>query len=55
MLAKLVHGRDDDGSGLVVVAVRPWLLTMLAFLIIVTYWPMLSLFLPRALGMMGPG
>jgi len=37
------------------VAVWPWLLTMLAFLIIVTYWPMLSLFLPRALGMMGPG
>jgi C4-dicarboxylate transporter DctM subunit len=37
------------------VAVWPWLLTMLVFLIIVTYWPTLSLFLPRALGMMGPG
>jgi len=34
------------------VAVWPWLLTMLVFLIIVTYWPSLSIFLPRALGMM---
>jgi C4-dicarboxylate transporter DctM subunit len=33
------------------VAVTPWLLTMLTFLIIVTYWPPLSLWLPRALGM----
>jgi C4-dicarboxylate transporter DctM subunit len=36
------------------VAVWPWLLTMLVFLVIVTYWPALSLFLPRVLGMMGP-
>jgi C4-dicarboxylate transporter DctM subunit len=34
------------------VAVLPWLLTMLVFLIIVTYWPALTLFLPRLLGMM---
>ena len=34
------------------VAVWPWLLTMLVFLVIVTYWPGLSLFLPRLLGMM---
>ena len=34
------------------VAVWPWLLTMLVFLIIVTYWPTLSLWLPRTLGMM---
>ncbi len=34
------------------VAVWPWLLTMLVFLVIVTYWPPLSLWLPRALGMM---
>ena len=34
------------------VAVWPWLLTMLVFLIVITYWPPLSLFLPRALGMM---
>jgi C4-dicarboxylate transporter DctM subunit len=29
------------------VAVVPWLLTMLAFLVLVTYWPMLSLWLPN--------
>jgi len=34
------------------VAVWPWLLTMLVFLVIATYWPALSLWLPKALGMM---
>jgi C4-dicarboxylate transporter, DctM subunit len=34
------------------IAVWPWLLTMLVFLAVVTYWPGLSLFLPRLLGMM---
>lgn len=34
------------------VAVWPWLLTMLGFLVAVTYWPALSLFLPRLLGML---
>jgi C4-dicarboxylate transporter DctM subunit len=33
------------------IAVTPWLLTMLVFLVIVTYWPPLSLWLPRMLGM----
>jgi C4-dicarboxylate transporter, DctM subunit len=33
------------------VAVMPWLLTMLVFLVIVTYWPALTLFLPTVLGM----
>jgi C4-dicarboxylate transporter DctM subunit len=33
-------------------AVSPWLLTMLVFLAIVTYWPPLSLWLPKTLGMM---
>jgi C4-dicarboxylate transporter DctM subunit len=33
-------------------AVLPWLLTMLVFLVIVTYWPELSLWLPRKMGMM---
>jgi len=33
------------------VAVWPWLLTMLGFLVVVTYWPALSLWLPRMLGM----
>ena len=33
------------------IAVWPWLLTMLMFLLLVTYWPALSIWLPRALGM----
>jgi C4-dicarboxylate transporter DctM subunit len=33
------------------VAVWPWLVTMLVFLVIVTYWPALTLFLPHLLGM----
>src|SRR5215203_534088 len=33
------------------VAVWPWLLAMLVFLVLVTYVPQLSLWLPRALGM----
>jgi C4-dicarboxylate transporter, DctM subunit len=32
-------------------AVMPWLLTMLVFLVIVTYWPGLTLWLPTVLGM----
>ena len=34
------------------VAVLPWLGTMVIFLIIVTYWPTLSIWLPRVMGMM---
>ncbi|MGB4064559.1 MAG: TRAP transporter large permease subunit [Azonexus sp.] len=33
------------------VAVWPWLLSMLCFLMVVTYWPDLSLWLPRTMGM----
>lgn len=33
-------------------AVLPWLVTMLVFLAIVTYWPELTLWAPRMLGMM---
>jgi C4-dicarboxylate transporter DctM subunit len=33
-------------------AVLPWLITMLVFLVIVTYWPELSLWLPRKMGML---
>jgi C4-dicarboxylate transporter DctM subunit len=33
------------------VAVWPWLLSMLGFLVVVTYWPGLSLWLPRVMGM----
>lgn len=34
------------------VAVWPWLLSMLGFLLLVTYWPPLSLWFPHAIGMM---
>ena len=34
------------------VAVLPWLGTMVIFLIIVTYWPSLSIWLPKIMGMM---
>ena len=34
------------------VAVVPWLSTMVVFLVIVTYWPTLSIWLPKAMGMM---
>jgi len=34
------------------IAVWPWLLTMLVFLVMVTYWPAMSIWLPHALGMM---
>ena len=34
------------------VAVWPWLLTMLVFLALVTYWPAMSLWLPKTLGVM---
>jgi C4-dicarboxylate transporter DctM subunit len=33
-------------------AVLPWLATMIVFLIIVTYWPWLTLVVPKAMGMM---
>ena len=34
------------------VAVWPWLLTMIVFLVAVTYWPPLTLWFPRVLGML---
>jgi C4-dicarboxylate transporter, DctM subunit len=34
-------------------AVMPWLMTLLVFLVIVTYWPWLTLVVPRSLGMCG--
>ncbi len=34
------------------VAVMPWLMTMLGFLVVVTYWPPLSIWLPKFLGIM---
>ncbi|MGU3467794.1 TRAP transporter large permease [Methylobacterium sp. C33D] len=48
----VASGIAHMGISELTVAVLPWLLTMLAFLILVTYWPALSLWLPRALGAM---
>jgi C4-dicarboxylate transporter DctM subunit len=36
------------------VAVWPWLFAMVGFLLVVTYWPPLSLWLPKALGVYAP-
>lgn len=47
----VASGITKMGISELTVAVWPWLLTMLVFLIIVTYVPWLSLVLPRALGM----
>jgi C4-dicarboxylate transporter DctM subunit len=47
----VASGIAKMGISELTVAVWPWLLTMLVFLMIVTYWPGLSLFLPRLLGM----
>jgi C4-dicarboxylate transporter DctM subunit len=47
-VASMISGmRITDLAG----AVWPWLLTMLVFLVIVTYWPALTLFVPNLLGM----
>jgi C4-dicarboxylate transporter DctM subunit len=34
------------------VAVWPWLLSMIGFLLLITYWPGLSLWFPRLIGAM---
>ena len=38
--------------GITAIAVRQWLLTMLVFLVVVTYWPPLSIWVPKTFGMM---
>ena len=48
----VASGLTKMGITELTVAVWPWLLTMLVFLMIVTYWPAMSLWLPRALGML---
>ncbi len=48
----VASGIAKMGISELTVAVWPWLVTMLVFLVIVTYWPGLSLFLPKLLGMM---
>ena len=48
----VASGMTGMGITELTVAVWPWLLAMLGFLAMVTYVPALSLWLPRALGMM---
>ncbi|MGE5475571.1 MAG: TRAP transporter large permease [Bacteroidales bacterium] len=48
----VASGITKMGISELTVAVMPWLLTMLAFLIAVTYWAPLSLWLPKTLGIM---
>ena len=45
----VASGITKMGISELTVAVWPWLLTMIGFLIVVTYWPTLSLFLPHLL------
>jgi C4-dicarboxylate transporter DctM subunit len=40
------------GIGELKIAVLPWLLTMLAFLLLVTFVPEISAWLPRQLGLL---
>ena len=48
----VASGISKLGLSEMTVAVWPWLLTMLVFLVLVTYWPPMSIWLPRTLGMM---
>lgn len=47
----VASGITKMGISELTMAVMPWLLTMLVFLGVVTYWPGLTLWLPRLLGM----
>jgi len=48
----VASGITKMGLSELTVAVMPWLLTMLAFLVLITYVPILSLWLPGILGML---
>jgi len=48
----VASGISRMGMSETTVACFPWLITMLVFLMVLTYWPALSLWLPRTLGMM---
>lgn len=48
----VASGLTNMGITDLTIAVWPWLLTMLIFLVMVTYMPIMSLWLPRLLGMM---
>ncbi len=50
----VASGITKMGISELTIAVLPWLSTMLVFLGIVTYWPGLTLWLPRMLGMVSP-
>jgi C4-dicarboxylate transporter, DctM subunit len=48
----VASGLTKMGITELTIAVWPWLLTMLVFLVAVTYWPAMSIWLPKVLGMM---
>jgi C4-dicarboxylate transporter DctM subunit len=48
----VASGITQMGITELTVAVWPWLVSMLLFLILVTYVPVISTWLPRTLGMM---
>jgi C4-dicarboxylate transporter DctM subunit len=48
----VASGISKMGISELTMSVLPWLLAMLCFLVVITYWPTLTLFLPHALGMM---
>ncbi|MBF0429133.1 MAG: TRAP transporter large permease subunit [Magnetococcales bacterium] len=48
----IASGINRMGLTEVTVATLPWMMAMLVFLLLVTYWPALSLWLPKALGML---
>ena len=45
----MASGITKMGISELTVAVWPWLVTMIGFLILTTYWPTLSLWLPHLL------
>jgi C4-dicarboxylate transporter DctM subunit len=47
----VASGITKMGISELTVAVMPWLLTMLGFLLLITYVPQISLWLPNAMGM----
>ncbi|BDT69230.1 C4-dicarboxylate TRAP transporter large permease protein DctM [Comamonadaceae bacterium OS-1] len=47
----VASGITKMGISELTVAVWPWLKTMIGFLLVVTFWPSLTLWLPRVLGM----
>ncbi|MBF0181897.1 MAG: TRAP transporter large permease subunit [Magnetococcales bacterium] len=48
----IASGLTRMGLTEVTIAALPWMMAMLAFLVLVTYWPTLSLWLPGRLGML---